>query len=64
MGTHERKSHYIELPFLSFFIWHKFQEVLAGEEGVFSGEGIAGLFHILDDLFSWDQVVLWKAQLA
>ena len=36
----------------------EFQKVLAGEEGMFFGQGVPGLFHVLDNLFSRNQVVL------
>lgn len=31
------EAHFIELALWSLFSWNKFQEVLAGEEGVFFG---------------------------
>lgn len=45
-------------------IFYKFQKVFAGQKGVFGGQSVAGLFHVFDDLFSWNQTVFREAELA
>jgi hypothetical protein len=42
----------------------KFKEILAGEEGIFFGKSIPGMFHVFDHVFSLNKMVFGETEFA